>query len=866
MSNFVWKFATCNVHGINILAKQEDIICWHKDSGNLVSIITETKLRSSCRVKVFSSELDKKFFGADIVIIINTSLAYHVCKVSEVSGWLLLVKLLFKNKLSMSILGLYTRASLAMVSEDVLVSRTNSWGVGKTINFLFVFTNLVNAVVDHIVSDIGKFFDIDHRTIFVSMGLGGLLDMQLNSLHKQANKNHWKFDFKDADDNSVFIKVSSKFHKLELLVSKIVKASCEDNVGSFVSFIKCWDSLDSIKASVVQDLINSNATSSCVHFALSGMKKFYYVFKLAKSLATKEVNIRTAINKRIESFKMNKGHTIRSVLEHLFSKVVLNHLVVKNELILEPDSVKSKTKKHGVVVNVSNVWSRQYRLLNYVFDEAFSGVMHLVKLNKLLDVISNLSNGKTANFSGITNELWKHCDKSILVMLLALLNLCLSCESVLGSWTEAWVSMILKPYEISLACSTFNVLCEDNFLVLKDMMTQSPIFAVGSVVEDALKKSWELWLVLQNMRKAYNSKSLIRIKMCSRFIQFFGGIYKNCTNKAGISSFLAAGTFVDNTIWVGSSQAATQYILNIASEFFWINDISIINNKTVAIPINSRINASSLFISGLLISIAKKDKFHQYLGIFFSTEGFSKPSLAKTNSNIHFFTNLVLKKAVSDKQFLYLVLAVFYPIVSYRTQFSFVSISMCNKWDALIHKGLKFKFSLPLNFLSDTIHHPSFYGLKSFFQVQSESKMAFLVSFANSDGILGHLFFHRSYDLQVLSWHPVYSLSSPVHIRVSASNNFLAGMIHILFDCNLSLDDSLANPFRCHDLHGLVPKWFKLSVAFFNSGGLSPIHPSVLNGVGSLNILESSDFVYVCNCLSQVGANSLLVYTVLQDR
>ncbi|KAG9295347.1 hypothetical protein G9A89_013376 [Geosiphon pyriformis] len=61
------------------------------------------------------------------------------------------------------------------------------------------------------------------------------------------------------------------------------------------------------------------------------------------------------------------------------------------------------------------------------------------------------------------------------------------------------------------------------------------------------------------------------------------------------------------------------------------------------------------------------------------------------------------------------------------------------------------------------------------------------------------------------------------------------------------------------NLHGLVPKWFKLSVAFLNGKNLFFTCSSVLDSVGSLNILESHDFVSVCDCLSQVD-DSLLVY------
>ncbi|KAG9296079.1 hypothetical protein G9A89_011931 [Geosiphon pyriformis] len=274
--------------------------------------------------------------------------------------------------------------------------------------------------------------------------------------------------------------------------------------------------------------------------------------------------------------------------------------------------------------------------------------------------------------------------------------------------------------------------------------------AVGSVIKDTIEKNRKLWLVLQNMQKTYNSvgweyfrNSLVRIKMCSKFIQFFGGIHGGCTNwvmtdfgltsgyyvhddldqrevfspflwrifydhllykvkrqesvcgyrlnfyfisrtgrvesQAELTSFLAAGAFVDDIIWVDSSQVVAQHILDVASKFFRLNDISINNNKIMAISINCQVANLSLLISGMPISVAKKGELHQYLGIFLSTESLFKSSLAKAYSNIKFFANLVLKKAISDKQFSYLMSLVLHSIVNYRTQFSFVPSSVCNK-------------------------------------------------------------------------------------------------------------------------------------------------------------------------------------------
>ncbi|KAG9289472.1 hypothetical protein G9A89_008033 [Geosiphon pyriformis] len=404
--------------------------------------------------------------------------------------------------------------------------------------------------------------------------------------------------------------------------------------------------------------------------------------------------------------------------------------------------------------------------------------------------------------------------------------------------------------------------------------------------------------------------------MCDKFIRFFGGIHKDHTNRVitdfgltdgyyvydvkcqksvcgyrlishfvsksgcvesqvGLSSYFATGVFVNDTIWVGSSQRATQHILNITSEFFQINDISINNDKTVAISINCKVGNPALFISGSPISVAKKGEFHWYLGIFLLTKGLSKPSLAKAHLDVHFFTNLVLKKAISDKQFLYLVSAVPQPIISYRTQFSFVPIGICNKWDTMICKGLKLKSGLPLDFPSDSIHHPSFYSLRSFLQIQSEDKVASLINFANSGEIVGHLFSNRSHDLQVLCWRPIYPLSSPVRICVSVSNNFLVGVVHMLYNCKLSLDGSFPNSFHANsgmpmstvlgesklDPRGPIPEWFRLSAVFLASEDSSPVRIPFLANIGPLNILGSSGFVSVCDCLLQVNARVLLVYT-----
>ncbi|KAG9297633.1 hypothetical protein G9A89_011148 [Geosiphon pyriformis] len=448
------------------------------------------------------------------------------------------------------------------------------------------------------------------------------------------------------------------------------------------------------------------------------------------------------------------------------------------------------------------------------------------------------------------------------------------------------LSKILSDH-ILVACSKFDILQDDNFSVLK-----------------------EIWLVLQDMQKAYDSvrwyylrASLWCIKMCKKFIRFFGGIYKDRINRvitdfglsgdykvhdgldqgevfspllwrifydlllckvkrheqlcgyqidtkfvsktgriesgSGLTLYFLAGAFVDDTIWVGNCQASTQYALNIASEFFMINNISINSEKTVAIPINQSVKIVKLSICGQPILIAKKGEAHHYLSIFLLTEGLSKLSIARAYADMHFFVNVVLRKTITDKQFLYLVLAVLQPIVSYRIQFSFVSSNVCHKWNVLVRKGLRSKACLLHDFPDATLHHLLLYDLKLFEQVQSEGKVAALIMFSNVSGVLGHLFSHGFLDLQVLGWALLDLLSGHFLMFTILEKSLYFDLVISLRCFGVAFGNRL---FDKKDLHGLVSHWFAVSSEFLrNKGFLSSgfADPAVLLG---LDILGSGEF------------------------
>ncbi|KAG9287668.1 hypothetical protein G9A89_004015 [Geosiphon pyriformis] len=247
------KIAICNVRGINVLAKQDDVVHWHMES------------------------------------------ACYVSKIEEVSGQIISIRLLFKGKLSVIILGLYAGVSVEVryVSGDF-----NEDSTKKSTSFKFCLdlglvnsfhghflANLAFAVANHKVKLVSKFFDTDYKAVSIAVGLDGLLDT--------------------------------------------------------AHLITTWAAINEKKAIKVHRIIKCDVCSSIVLCYLSCVKKSYHKSKYYEFKATKDEFIRRTIDKCMKYFCFDKKKMIKSVLNCHVWKVVLDHLVVDDELVLELQMIKS---------------------------------------------------------------------------------------------------------------------------------------------------------------------------------------------------------------------------------------------------------------------------------------------------------------------------------------------------------------------------------------------------------------------------------------------------------------------------------------------------------------------------------------------
>ncbi|KAG9298529.1 hypothetical protein G9A89_018888 [Geosiphon pyriformis] len=269
---------------ISLVLEKLDCLC----SGNIISVVTETKLKDKVcpwimnkfdGVQMFTSGLESGYLGANITIIMDASLAKHVCKVFEVSGRLISVKLLFKNKLSVMVLGLYADATLE-----------------KRLAYSYVINSIVVEALN------GSTFVV----------LGG-----------DFNKN----DFG---------------HSLELLVAKILNAYKLENLERFQALVDKWLNLDFDQAVEFKSFLGNSHDRVLVEQSLAHFRKLYRFHKFLDFKVTENSWIQMAIDKYIKAFVNNKSQMIRSVLEKPFKKVTLDHLVDDKDLVLKPDLVKGR--------------------------------------------------------------------------------------------------------------------------------------------------------------------------------------------------------------------------------------------------------------------------------------------------------------------------------------------------------------------------------------------------------------------------------------------------------------------------------------------------------------------------------------------
>ena len=122
---------------------------------------------------------------------------------------------------------------------------------------------------------------------------------------------------------------------------------------------------------------------------------------------------------------------------------------------------------------------------------------------------------------------------------------------------------------------------------------------------------------------------------------------------------VSALAYVDDTVWIAHSKAGAHCILNLAMEFFALNDIEVNAKKTVLMvlnPVSDPRVAPLLFGKPALpVLPIPESEGTRYLGCHISADGKQGTQQRIISELVTVFTDQLLPKQITDSQATYLI-------------------------------------------------------------------------------------------------------------------------------------------------------------------------------------------------------------------
>ncbi len=258
--------------------------------------------------------------------------------------------------------------------------------------------------------------------------------------------------------------------------------------------------------------------------------------------------------------KDNQRRMINSLLEKPFKKVVIDRLLIDKEgdreLYNEPEEVLKRTAEHFKrqfkkrnfqQEGISNEWKEVYEPITRVKESYYQSLSDRVTEKEWDAMLKKLKTGTAPGISGIGYILIKQASAKTQVAFRNFASRCLETGKIPLKWKvgqtypipkdvdwqfnlsnirpiallETFRKCVTKVYTTRLEriIRVNNILEGSNFAGLIGSSTESPIHILSMIIEEAKEKNKELWIMLQDMKKAFDSVSLDSLKLALQRIK-----------------------------------------------------------------------------------------------------------------------------------------------------------------------------------------------------------------------------------------------------------------------------------------------------------------------------------------------------------
>jgi hypothetical protein len=496
---------------------------------------------------------------------------------------------------------------------------------------------------------------------------------------------------------------------------------------------------------------------------------------------------------------------IDNILDKSKNSIIMDRLIDKNpngeiNIITDSMDIKEKvhehfrqwTRKRITNLQLMNKWKKWYEPIPTINFRWYNSLLEEVNTSELEEVIRLLPNKKAPGQSGIQYEWFKHLPENGTEVFRNIINMAIELNDIPTEWKYGYIYPIPKTTEwghdlkitrpitlletgrkifmkiinnrLSVIFSNHKILTPHNYAGLPGDDTQSPIHVINNIMEDARAKGNELWLMFQDMSKAFDSvnsdslsEALRRIKIPTAFITLIKNLLQNRENmvitthgnttaykvedgidqgdilspilwrifydplmnriansnlgykmtqewisdlKTGkedrLQTKIAVAAYVDDTNWFAPSKDKMEKMLDIANEFFVMNDIAINKNKSYLIVINSSNEEREMGVrmGADILYPVDRDFPVRSLGVHVTETGskrFQKERMKKVSD---YMAYIMRGKQITDKQAIYIFNAVVMPMLEYNLNDMVLNENECKKITTSFLTIIKYKASL----------------------------------------------------------------------------------------------------------------------------------------------------------------------------
>ncbi|RHZ49272.1 hypothetical protein Glove_526g9 [Diversispora epigaea] len=346
-------------------------------------------------------------------------------------------------------------------------------------------------------------------------------------------------------------------------------------------------------------------------------------------------------------------------------------------------------------------------------------------------------------------------------------------------------------------------------------------------MEDARANEKELWVMFQDMSKAFDSvntdslqAALKRIKIPEQFIKLMGNLLNDshiAKSKLGyvmsekwinnlqsklresLKLRVSVTAYVDDTNWFVPSRDKMEKILEVANEFYCMNDIAINKSKSHLIIINSNPleRTRGVGMGDTILHPVAEDFPIRSLGV---------------------------GKPITDKQVIYIFNAVVIPMLEYSLNDMTLLETECLKITTRFISMIKNKALLAITTPNVVIHAKEVYNVENLWDRQVQIQSNNLLCKLNDKDVLGSSTQIRLQHLQNLFWSASAITEAPFLIKLKRRQSLLNDILivcrkhDITFKLSRALKDNLLikkillhwHEISNNDRRKPKPGWFKV--------------------------------------------------------